>query len=221
MNPIVAIDGPAGSGKSTLARRLATELNLPYVNTGLMYRAVALEAHRRGIEVDDAASLASLAGSIRFDLDPSVRPPTLRIQGREPADDLVSPEVESRVSRVARHPEVRAVLRDRQRRLIQGGAVVEGRDIGSVVAPDAEVKLFLQADVDERISRRSAERGAAVEPVGESLVHRDLADARTSPFVPAADAVELDTTGMDAETVYGTALAIVRVKLAEREGRAR
>ena len=216
MRLIVAIDGPAGSGKSTLARRLASELDLPYVNTGLMYRALAFEAHRRGVDPDDAAALESLVRTIGFDLDPNVRPPTLRIDAREPADDLTSPEVESTVSRVARHPEVRAVLRDRQRALIEGGAVVEGRDIGSVVAPDAAVKLFLRADVDERIARRASERWRHPEPVGEALVGRDLADARTNPFVPAPDAVEIDTTGMDADTVLAAALSVVRAKLAER-----
>ena len=136
---VIAIDGAAGAGKSTLAHRLAAELRLPYVNTGLMYRALALRAHREGVSTEDASALERLARAQRFELDSSVRPPELRIDGEPPEAALTSAEVESSVSAVSRHPEVRAVLRQEQRRLAAGGAVMEGRDIGSVVAPDAEL----------------------------------------------------------------------------------
>jgi cytidylate kinase len=217
MRPIVAIDGPAGSGKSTLARRLAEELDLPYVNTGLMYRALSVRATERGVDPDDGAALAELARGIRFDLDPNLAPPSLTVDGGEPGDELMDPEVESTVSLVARHPEVREVLRVEQRRLIGDGAVVEGRDIGSVVARDAEVKLYLHADERERIDRRAAERDGDDGPVGEALGRRDRADARTTPFVPAEDAVEIDTTHMGPDDVVEAALAVVRAKLAGLE----
>jgi cytidylate kinase len=213
----VAIDGPAGSGKSTLARRLAETLALPYVNTGLMYRALALEALRRGVDPDDGPALAALAEGMTFDLDSSLRPPQLVIDGRRPAEEFTAREVESSVSRVAGHPEVRAVLRDEQRRLCEGGGVVEGRDIGTVVAPDADVKLYLQAAEAERIARRRHERGEHAEPVGRALAARDALDARTNPLEPASDATAIDTTAMGADEVYETALAMIRARLSERD----
>jgi len=196
---VIAIDGAAGTGKSTLAHRLAAELGLPYVNTGLMYRALALRAHREGVLSEDASALERLARSLSFELDSSVRPPELRIDGEPPEAALTSAEVESSVSAVSRHPEVRAVLRREQRRLAAGGAVMEGRDIGSVVAPDAELKLFLQAHPDERIGRRA-------------LDTRDRQDARTNPFVPALDAIVLDTTELSPDQVADRALALARAR---------
>ena len=214
LNAIVAIDGPAGSGKSTLARRLALELELPYVNTGQMYRALALRAAREGVDQDDAAGLARLAQGLAFDLDPSLAPPSLRIDGSVPGEELAAPDVESTVSRVARHPQVREVLRERQRSLIEGGAVVEGRDIGSVVAPDAEVKLYLEAAELERIERREGEREAEI---GDALLARDRADAQTNPFVPPEDAVTIDTTNLDRDEVFEAAMAVIRARLEELE----
>jgi CMP/dCMP kinase len=207
---VIAIDGAAGSGKSTLAFRLASQLELPYVNTGLMYRALALRAHRLGVSPDDAGALGRLARAIGFDLDSSVRPPELRIDGEAPEADLTSPEVESSVSAVARHPEVRAVLREEQRRLAADGAVMEGRDIGSVVAPDAPLKLFLEAHPEERVGRRALERAGDPERVAEALGTRDELDARTNPFVSASDAVVLDTTELLPDEVARLALALAR-----------
>lgn len=208
--PVVAIDGPAGSGKSTLARRLAAELGLPYVNTGLMYRALALRALREGVDPDDGSTLESLARSIGFDLDARVHPPELAIDGRAPGDDLSAPEVESTVSRVARHPQVRAVLRDEQRRLGSGGAVMEGRDIGTVVQPDAPLKLFLEAHPEERVERRAQEREARTGEVAEALETRDALDARTNPLEPAPDAVAIDTTDLAPDQVLARALELAR-----------
>jgi cytidylate kinase len=215
---IVAIDGPAGSGKSTLARRLAQTLDLPYLNTGLMYRALTLHALQRGVDPDDAYGLAALAREITFDLDWGVRPPELTIDGSRARDQLQSADVESRVSRVARHPHVREVLRAEQRRLSDRGGVVEGRDIGTVVAPHADVKLYLQAAQSERISRRISERSALAEPVGDALSARDALDARTNPLRPADDAIAIDSTGMTSDQVYEKALAMIRARLA-RQGR--
>src|SRR5262245_63095128 len=125
-----------------------------------MYRVVALKAHRAEVEPEDGEALAALARATRFELDSSVRPPELLIDGEPPPAELESPGVESSVSAVARHPQLRAVLRDEQRRLAAGGAVMEGRDIGTVVAPHADLKLFLQAHPDERADRRALERAS-------------------------------------------------------------
>ena len=210
MGALIAIDGPAGSGKSTLARRLAVELGLPYVNTGLMYRALAVRAVREGVDPDDGPALGALARSIEFSLDSTVQPPGLSIDGRAPEEALTSPEVESTVSRVARHPEVRAVLRDEQRRLGSGGAVMEGRDIGTVVAPGAPLKLFLVAHPQERVERRAQEREAHSKEIAEALETRDALDARTNPLEPAGDAVEIDTTDLDPDEVLARALELAR-----------
>jgi cytidylate kinase len=207
---VIAIDGAAGVGKSTLAHRMAAELGLPYVNTGLMYRALALRAHREGVSPEDAPALERLARGMRFELDSSVRPPELKIDGRAPEAALTSAEVESSVSAVARHPEVREVLREEQRRLAVGGAVMEGRDIGSVVAPNADLKLFLRAQADERAGRRALERDREPEHIARALGARDRQDARTNPFVPAPDAIVLDTTDLSPDEVADKALALVR-----------
>lgn len=212
--PVIAIDGPAGSGKSTLARRLAQTLDLPYLNTGLMYRALTLRALREGIDTSHGPGLAELGRRMRFDLDTSLRPAELSVDGRPPDRGLTSPEVESTVSVVARHPEVREVLRAEQRRLCEGGGVVEGRDIGTVVAPTADVKIFLGADERERIARRAGERPAVRTEVGRALSARDALDAGTNPLEPAHDAVAIDTTGMGRDTVYERALEVIRSRVA-------
>ena len=210
MTIVIAIDGAAGSGKSTLAHRLAAELGLPYVNTGLMYRALALRAHREGVSPENAPVLERLARGMRFDLDSSVRPPELRIDGKPPDPALTSAEVESSVSTVSGHLEVREVFRREQRRLAVDGAVMEGRDIGSVVAPDADLKLFLRARPDERVGRRALQRDKDPEHVARALGARDRQDARTNPFVPAPDAIVLDTTELTPDEVADKALALVR-----------
>jgi len=210
VSSVIAIDGPAGSGKSTLARRLALELGLPYVNTGLMYRALALRAVREGIDPDDAAALRAAADRIGFDLDATVHPASLSIDGHPPEDELTSVQVESTVSRIARHPEVRRVLRDAQRQLGEGGSVMEGRDIGTVVFPGSPLKLFLEAHPEERVERRAQQRDARLDQVAEALETRDALDARTNPLEPATDAVEIDTTDLDADQVLTRALELVR-----------
>ena len=211
MNPsIVAIDGPAGSGKTTLARRLALALDVPHVNTGSTYRAVAREALRHGVSPDDARRLVELAGSIEFSISDSSAPPSLFVGGAPPGDELLSPDVEGIVSQVSRHQEVRAALRRVQRRLAEGGAVVEGRDIGTVVFPEATVKFFLRADPSERAARRLEERGVEDPELAEALARRDAMDAETNPFVPAEDAIVIETTGRDADEVFDEALAAVR-----------
>ncbi len=216
--PVVAIDGPAGSGKSTLARRLAEALGLPYVNTGLMYRALTLEALGAGVDPGDGPALAGLMARLRFALTSSTRPPSLVIDGEPPLPELTGPEVERTVSEVSRHPEVRALMREAQRGLGEGGAVMEGRDIGTVIFPDADVRIFLAASEEARAARRAEEREGEEAPseVAEDLATRNARDARVNPFVPAEGAVLIDTTDKDADRVFEEAMAAVRAKL---EGR--
>lgn len=209
--PIVAIDGPAGSGKSTLARRLALALGLPHVNTGTTYRAVAREALRRGADPTEGAALAEIVRSLRFTIEEPAPPRRVFVNDAPPGDELRTPEVEAIVSDVSRHPEVRSALREVQRRLGEGGAVMEGRDIGTVVYPEAEVKVFLHADPEERAARRQAELGE--EELARAVARRDALDARTNPFVPAPDALVVDTSGRSADEIFEEVLALVRERL--------
>lgn len=211
--PVVAIDGPAGAGKSSLGKRLAEALGIAFLNTGAMYRSLAREALERGVDTSGAAALAHLAREVRFSIDPDTSPPGLLVDGRPPGDDLASPEVESVVSAVARHPEVRAVMRAEQRRLGARGAVIEGRDIGTHVFPDADVKVFLHAEPGERAVRRQTERGTENPALAEALSRRDAQDAKTNPLVPAPDAQVVDTTGRDLDDVFDEVLATVRAAL--------
>jgi cytidylate kinase len=209
---VIAIDGPAGSGKSTLARELAGRLGLAYVNTGAMYRALTHRALQQGIDPDDGPALAEVAEGMGFSVSsgPS-QDRELLIEGAPPADVLITPEVEALVSRVARHDAVRTVMRQEQRHLGVRGCVMEGRDIGTVVFPDADLKIFLSAEPDVRAGRRERERAGA--DVADAVATRDALDARTNPFVPAADAHVLDTTTLSREEVLREAL-----KLAETAG---
>ncbi|HEX6264802.1 MAG TPA: (d)CMP kinase [Actinomycetota bacterium] len=203
---VVAIDGAAGSGKSTLARLLARELRLPYVNTGSMYRALTLAALRGSADVEDGAALARLMDTLEFTLS-SGTDGELLIDGAPPSDDLETADVEASVSTVAKHPPVRSAMRAAQRALGVGGAVMEGRDIGTVVFPDAPLKLFLVAAPGERAGRRVDERGAT--DVAEALHARDRLDARVHPHVPADDAVVIDTSDLGVQGTLRAALDAV------------
>jgi cytidylate kinase len=209
---VVAIDGAAGSGKSTLARRLALLLGLPYVNTGAMYRALTLQARRHDVNVEDGSALAELMETLDFTVSPAP-PRELWIDGAPPTDDLESADIEATVSTVAEHAEVRAKMRAAQRALGEAGAVMEGRDIGTVVFPDAPVKVFLDADPHERAGRRELER----EQVGAagSLHERDRRDARVNPFVPALDAAVIDTSELGIDETVRAAIDVVAVRAPE------
>jgi CMP/dCMP kinase len=199
---VVAIDGPAGAGKSTVARALADELGFTYLDTGAMYRAVALAAAERG------ASAGAIASSLA--IEPGER---ILLDGRDVTGEIRTPEVSEAASRAAADPEVRrAVAAHQQRLLAQGDWVAEGRDIGTVVAPDAEVKVFLTADPSERARRRAVELGADPATVLAEQTIRDERDQSRehSPLVPADGAVVLDTTGMTLPEVVDRIVALVR-----------
>ncbi len=205
---IVAIDGPAASGKSTVARAIATELGMAYLDTGAMYRAIAVEAQRRGIALDDGEALTRLAleAHIHFGREGGSGLAThVEVDGRDVTAAIRTPEADRAVSPVSAVPGVRAAMVEQQRRIAgrEHDTVLEGRDIGSVVFPHAELKIFLTASSEERARRRTIDmerRGAGMtyDEVLADLRRRDTYDSSrsASPLLKAADAIELDTTGM-------------------------
>jgi len=193
---IVAIDGPAGAGKSTIAKSVAVALGIPHLDTGAMYRSVTWAALRDGLDVNDDIHVAELARSFAC----SISPERVVIDGVDATAGIRSPEVTANVSAVAANPEVRTILRDRQRAwaIAAGGGVMEGRDIGTVVFPDAAVKVFLTASIEERARRRAVEAGLDYDEVVSDMRRRDEADSTRehAPLVRAEDAIEVDTTDM-------------------------
>ncbi|MFO8071673.1 MAG: (d)CMP kinase [Polyangia bacterium] len=206
--PVVAIDGPSGAGKSTVAGLLARELGFALVDTGSIYRAVAWLADREDIDWDDGPRLARLASSREFDLEPD----GLKIDGVAPGDALRTARIGNGASIVARHRELRDVLLGVQRDLARdGGVVLEGRDIGTIVVPDAEIKFFLTAEVAERARRRWSElreRGEEIslERVEREQRKRDRADSerKHSPLRRAGDAVVIDCTNLGIDEVVSS-----------------
>ena len=199
---VVAIDGPAGAGKSTVARAVATELGYTYLDTGAMYRAVAFTARERGV---DPATIA--AG---LNIEPGER---IRVDGRDVTDEIRTPEVSEAASRAAADPAVRSAVAAEQRRLLETGDwVAEGRDIGTVVAPGAEVKVFLTADPAERARRRAAELGLDEGTVMAEQAIRDERDSTRehSPLQPAPRAVVLDSTHLTLPQVVERIAALAR-----------
>jgi CMP/dCMP kinase len=204
---IVAIDGPAGAGKSTVARRLAERLGFRYLDTGAMYRALTWLAVERTLDLEDGPGLGRLAEENAVDLDEQGR---VVIAATDVTEAIRQTEIDRLVPVVARQPEVRVVMRRRQRELADlGNAVIEGRDIGTVVAPDADVKIYLHAEPQVRAQRRQAERpDIGGDALATDLRLRDESDA--ARMQPAEDAQLIDTTELDVEDVVGTIERLVR-----------
>ncbi len=210
---IVAIDGPAGAGKSTVGRAVAQRLGLDYLDTGAMYRAVTFAALRRGLDPADEDDIAELSESVAMSLDPTPDGTVVHVDGVDATIEIRGREVTSAVSAVAANSRVRAELVRRQRRWVaeHGGGVVEGRDIGSVVFPDATLKLFVTASPRVRAERRVAEIGGDVAEVESSIIERDRKDStRTdSPLTEASGSIVVDTSGLSIEQVVGKVLALL------------
>lgn len=202
---VIAIDGPAGAGKSTIARAVANRLGFEYLDTGAMYRALALAAIERGVDLEDADAVTALTDSVDIDL----RGDVVKLNGRDVSEVIRGPDVTAAVSKVAAVDGVRRAMAAMQRaRADAGNLVMEGRDIGSSVVPAADVKIFLTASIEERALRRARQLGWATDEeslkeLSQTIEDRDRADAerKASPFVKADDAVVVDSTGKDVETV--------------------
>jgi cytidylate kinase len=197
---VIAIDGPAGAGKSTVARGVARALRFTYLDSGAMYRCVALAALERGLDLDDGERLGELAWS----LDISFEGDTIRLDGKPAEGRIRSPEVTVAASKVSVHPQVRQAMVKRQRELIAVGKyVAEGRDIGTVVSPNAALKVFLTASEEERARRRAAETGESVAEVREAIEDRDRRDRgrKHGALRAADDSVAVDTTDLSPDEV--------------------
>ncbi len=216
-NLVVAIDGPSGSGKSTVARGTAVALGLRYLDTGAMYRSVTWLALERGVGLADGAALTALAEAAELSITPDPAAPRIAIDGTDVTDQVRTRKVTAAVSAVSAVPGVRLVMVARQRDLIgAGGIVVEGRDIGTTVAPDAPVKVYLTADPATRARRRASQDGQGAEAVAGTeaeLIRRDQADSSraASPLTQAPDAVVVDTSSLSADEV----IAVIVGQVAE------
>ena len=217
---VIAIDGPAGSGKSTIASRLAKKLGYVNLESGAMYRALALKAMEQQVPLNDAAALGRLGSVTAIQLDPQPEGNRVLLDGRDVSRRIRESDVTLAASQVSMHPSVREIMVARQREMgVQGGVVMEGRDIGTAVFPNADVKVFLDADARIRAERRVAEKGTLTPDEArqtvEDLVARDLRDRTraVSPLVPAADAVILDSTNLTIDEALDRVEALVLAKL--------
>ena len=223
---VIAIDGPSGSGKSSVSRAVATRLGVGYLDTGAMYRALTWWCLDQGIDLADHAAVVTAAETFPLDLVTDPEAPSVRVGETDVTTDIRGERVTSHVTAVATNKGVRPVLQDLQRRLIKaiaqasGGVVAEGRDITTVVAPDADVRLLLTASEEARLRRRSTELHgtadlAAVAATHDQIVQRDKADATVSQFTEAADGVvTLDTSDLDFEESVQAVLAVIRERTA-------
>ena len=217
---VIAIDGPAGAGKSSIARALAHRLGFEFLDTGAMYRVIALAALERGIDVDDADALTALVDDVEIDLQGDV----VTLDGRDVSKVIRGPDVTAAVSKVAAVKGVRRAMAAMQRtRADAGNVVIEGRDIGSAVVPAADLKIFLTASKEERARRRARQLGLATDEeslgeLGRTIEDRDRADAEreVSPFVMANDAVEVDSTGKSIDTIVDEIARAARRVIDER-----
>jgi len=218
---VIAIDGPSGAGKGRVARTLAERLNYLYVDSGAMYRAVALCALEEGIDFSDAKALTALAGRLRIGMEKSPTGTHVKVDGRDVTEAIRRPAVSEGSSLIAVFPALREQLVAQQQRIgAQGGVVMEGRDIGSVVFPQAELKIFLDATAEERARRRYKQQvkqgiPGSLEEIRREVEERDRRDRgrEVSPLAQAPDAVYLDSTALTAEEVVD-----VIVRLAEQQG---
>ena len=219
---IIAIDGPSGAGKGTVARELARNLNYKHLDTGAMYRAVAWKALHDGVSLHDEDAVAALAQRAALDVGPDY----VQVDGHDVTSAIRTPAIDRAATLAARLPKVRAVLVARQRKEGEnGGIVMEGRDIGSVVFPNADVKIYLDASAEERARRRASDpahamsRTAAAAEVAVEMAARDQSDKTraTSPLLIAPDAVEIDTTGLPVSEVVEKVLEIVERRRVTRD----
>ncbi|MEV7193233.1 (d)CMP kinase [Streptomyces sp. NPDC093510] len=219
---IVAIDGPSGTGKSSTSKAVAAQLGLSYLDTGAQYRAITWWMVHHGIDLTDPTAIAAVAGKpeIVSGTDPAA--PTITVDGTDVAGPIRTTDVTSKVSAVSAVPEVRTRITELQRSiavLAEKGIVVEGRDIGTTVLPDADLKIFLTASPEARAARRSGElKGADVKATQEALIKRDAADSsrKTSPLAKADDAVEVDTTELTLQQVIECVVTLVEEKRAAK-----
>ena len=219
---VIAIDGPSGAGKGSVSRAIARALGCRYVDTGAMYRAVTWLAIQEGLSLDDEAALSALAGRAQLTLEET----TVTVEGHDVTSAIRTRKIDAAAARVARMPAVRAVLVARQRAYAADGRIVmEGRDIGTTVFPEADVKLYLDASPGERAARRASDPAresgisdVSLSDVASALEARDRSDRtrQISPLAMADDAVLVDTTGVPLERVVERVLAIVRERLAAR-----
>jgi cytidylate kinase len=221
----IAVDGPGSSGKGTVARGVARELGYRYVDTGAMYRAVALRAREAGVDWDDAEGVAALARALRFEFDWDGEVLRVQVDGHDVTRPIRADDIGQGASRVSTHPAVREALLGLQRSLgAEGGVVMDGRDIGTVVLPDAQLKVFLDASLEERARRRHEElirRGETphVADVRAALEARDHQDREraVAPLRPAEDAVVIDTTALSITQAIDALLSIARARLQDEE----
>jgi len=215
---IVAIDGPSGTGKSSTSKAVAAQLDLSYLDTGAQYRAITWWMVTNGIDTDDPSAIAAVAGKADIVSGTDPANPTITVDGTDVAAAIRTQEVTSKVSAVSAVPDVRARITDLQRSIAAGaekGIVVEGRDIGTTVLPDADLKIFLTASPEARAARRSGElKGVDVNATREALIKRDAADSsrKTSPLAKAADAAEVDTTELTLAQVIECVVTLVEEK---------
>ncbi|MFE2295731.1 (d)CMP kinase [Streptomyces sp. NPDC059452] len=215
---IVAIDGPSGTGKSSTSKAVAAKLGLSYLDTGAQYRAITWWMLTNGIDVTSPAEIATAAAKpvIISGTDPTG--PTITVDGEDASGPIRTQEVTSKVSAVSAVPEVRTIITELQRSIAagaRGGIVVEGRDIGTTVLPDADIKIFLTASPEARAARRSGEvKGSDLAATREALIQRDAADSgrKTSPLAKADDAVEVDTTELTLQQVIECVVTLVEEK---------
>jgi CMP/dCMP kinase len=206
---VIAIDGPAGAGKSTVARAVADEIGFTYLDSGAMYRCVALAALEKGESLDDGGAVGDLAEGLEIGFDG----PRVLLGAGDVSEAIRTSDVSAAASRVSVHPRVRTAMVARQQQLIAtGDCVAEGRDIGTVVSPDSPLKIFLTASDEERARRRAAETGEDVEDVLEAQRRRDARDIEREhgALRPADDAIELDTTGLSLDGVVARVVELAR-----------